>query len=1291
MSDFIARILERPEKDVPVFLVSLTEAERRSARDDLLREGLTTRDEAGQRRLVTVSTALELSVKAPGADPEQVNALIWPKDQSFDMDPAALLDASAGWSDVVTGARLGVLQLARATQMKHLAQTSPPAQATDLWAEAIGLCNGVAESADVPALLADARFLEAGLRVDRAASGMSQDAPKDIDEAVAAYEELLVTWKIETHTRDHILVQSNLASCFQQRASRTSGAAADAAMTQAIALFEETVRLAKRHEHLQIAANARFSLAVTLFTKAQHEDGALRDASLTAAIESFEDLREIWGGDEHRGARVKAMVNQSVVLSHRGRTRTAQGGLQDFEAAAALCAQAIETFRTPGNEGDLARAWTHRANAFWSMSRRKAGTPARQDLEVAHAAHREAEKIWIRLGARGEHADCLMDQAIVLSSMAESEIGYEALKMFDKALAVFGEAYETKQELGDTFGAARVARNLATAWFERGENTSGAQARADLTRAIDYYEKAAAPFDRDTDSAMVSEIEAEKAGALLTRAQHQTGAAQLSDLDAAISLLEQRLAQLQMPQDASPIASFSFNCGMAYAQRAKRLPPDRHAPVAVDGPDARRAAELYEIALDVFAAPEDAVRAFDPLVALAELLVWQAENGLSASDRLLQRAVDAAARAMQTYDVLLDPRRWLNAAEVHCHALFVAGHSAAEGALRQLLDQGNRLVISLPDTDGQETALRALSGVGDRLAVLRARRGDLSGAFAAVGQGRSIRATRDISLRRAGDAISELRDEMLSARTQVQALDRMRETTGKDTGNVSREYDSALDTLKQRQVALEAALVQHADGTTAQALDGLDALASSLAEDTALAVPLLSETGGGVLLAANPADGPCARFLELPGLTRQAVERLLDTPGAGWMDVYATTFADTTQQLWDPAQPGASAFMAALDVLLCDLWDILMGPLQRAVGELLPGVVRGSVVLVPPGRLAGLPLGAAKPAPGSGARPFLADWAVAYAQSPAAWLDATRMAEHRKTGTQRLLAVSDPTEDLAVARTYALVDGTWRLTRRLGSDGRPKMQDGWEAPGWSLFSPNQRVELAQRDATIPAVCAEISGASHAVFFCHGGWDRDRGSGSGLLMAGPLASEEAASAAWPGDMMTLSRMEECAADLSSLRVCVLGACETAPVGLSLPDEFNGFAYALSLRVPMVVSTLFPVTPTATALVLNAALILHLGPAKYAMPLALARSQLAAALGGDAALRFILETGAEPASPKALIVRSPDPAAVPVPIARAAEPTMRNSGDGAATEDVLVLDRHPFYWAAYVAIGVAPADL
>jgi len=1214
---------------------------------------------AAERQVRVAQTSLTLMLLLPGANRDDILNLFWPPDDAEDYDPGQLLRQSENWDELVTGDMSALVMLARARLMKVLAQTQD-APDPALRQEAIALCDEAAQTSASAFVVLDCDFVRAGIKVDRANRSFDASALEDLESAANIYAKLLEIWTEDANPKDHIKVLGNLGQCLQSKAQRMQGPEADQEMERAIRYLDACRDLGIKHGQVMAATNASFNLGAIYFLGSHRKTGDLRDADLTASIKCFADIAKLLVDEEGSDLRVKALVNQALVFNSRSKHRVGSSSMDDLNAAQTLCGEAIEVFRKPGNLGDLARAWSQMGTSHWRMARMKSGIEAQADYDAALHAYQKSTEIFETIDAKIGQANGLSDQAIVLSSVAESKIGREAVSVFDRAISSFESAYAMMVEGGDHASAARIARNLQTAWGERAHHCRRREALFSYSAALDSADKAIAALDKERDARTISEIGADKAVAFLERAALQSGAERLSDYDEAIRLLNANLAMLKMPNDERAIGSVSFNAGLAHTGRAKSLSEPR-------GRDAVIAQERLQTSLRIFHDTESL--AFEPAIALADLLVWQAEHKTPDTKERLALAIEHAERAVRFHDREMAPRLWLRAMEMLARARFLRGEPDAEDDLSEVLNNGGWLVATIPDLMGQETALRIISGAGDRLAFLRAKQGKFDDALAAVAKGRAIRAQRDLLLDKLDDATAALRAEIQSAQAEVSALQ-----IDQKTPALSLESDetAGLQHLRHLLEKLENVITRdpvRRVGTT-------EHISRELPEHAVAVVLLTTELGGGALLVPSVDLQAPARFLELPGLTRSCVESLTGSNDGGWLAAYSAAFDGNVERMWNPASHSAQRFLTALDDALSELWDVAMGPLDAALSEIVPE--RGAlIVLIPPGKLSGMPLGAATR--GVEGTPFLAHWNVTYAQSIAAWLAAAKMASERTEIAQKMLAISDPTEDLTTQFTYARVDGTWQRKVGRDADGRPLRAGGWKNP-IRAHVPFHSVELEFRAATVPAILEELPGCSHVAFFCHGGWDRETGLNSGL----EVAADTQTGGGLQTEILTIQTLDAHRADLSSLRTAFLVACETAPIGLEIPDEYQGLAHGLSLRVPSVLSTLFPVTPTAATALMGAVCKLHFGPKKHSLPVALARAQAAAALGGAGVLNHIAATGEVPEDPSKFAQSGTHSAAELVPIARASRQDGLDIAED-TSEGAVHSDSHPFYWAAFVVIG------
>lgn len=1097
-------------------------------------------------------------------------------------------------------------------------------------------------------------------------------------------------------TDKRVAAMSKLASTLAAQARLDSGDAALRDMTKAAELYRKVIPLAAQIGDSHQSAMARFKLAHLLFDRAGRLSGAAQQADFTEALGHFDDLRQIWAEPDAVEFLIKVLVNQAVVQHARARTRTGQARSDDLTAASLLCDKAIAKFEhpgtLPGSRGDLARAWSQRGNLHWSQSRLKETNAAFSDLAEALRSHSQADSIWTDAGNDAGNdtgrANAMMDSAIVFSTRAARKVGEAAISDVDQAIELLQRALAIKSKIGDRFGAAQVARNLATALTERADHVGGKRAHDDLGSAIQFYTQAADPWSRTQDAGVWASIAAEHAAAYWARSQLGNDADNLEDLETAIALFKEAETVLKLPDDAYKIASLSLNFGLALVARAGlELQTNQ---------DEKSALDQFDRALDLWKDPSDILFAADVRLAKADLLVKRAQRSKGHSD--LSIAVGLYSEVLDLHDPIVEPSEWMRAAEGTAFALYLLGASDAENALSVLLQTGVRLVFTLPDRASQETILRRLSGVGDRLAMLRLQADDLGAAIMAVSLGRGIRALLDGFFDQLHGPAGELRDRVLSLRQRVQDMDQIRQDPAAESNIANAKYTAALDELHTVQTKLENMLSAEGNGFGFVPPD-LETLIAVMDDDMAMVIPLVTETGGAFIVISGAIPKTNAAWYALPDLTPKALETLLSR-SQGWTDAYDQAFRTGPGQLWNPADNTAKAFMSSLERLMSDLWDSLMGPLHTHLLE-LGFRLDSTIIMVPPGRLAGAPLAAAWRLQDDQNRPFLADWFVCFSQSPTAWVSSRKQAGDRRTTHPFLLAISDPTEDLAVARITRFENRQRQSVRIMGANTRPEIEPGWSNPAWPIFPSDMRLELAGRDATVSRVSKAIEAATYAVFYCHGGWDRDQGRQSGLLMAAEAATPEAlvADGTWPGELLNVERLVSEGADLSKLRAIILAACETAPVGLDLPDEFQGLGYGLALKVPAVLSTLFPVTPTMTALLVRAVMTLHLARTEteiaerrpsFRTPLslsaALAHVQRAACMGGAAAVDHIVSWGTPHLQPAQLMAAQSARAASQAitPISRAEAPMQRPRPGPLETLDFQAT-RHPFYWAALSLIG------
>jgi CHAT domain-containing protein len=303
---------------------------------------------------------------------------------------------------------------------------------------------------------------------------------------------------------------------------------------------------------------------------------------------------------------------------------------------------------------------------------------------------------------------------------------------------------------------------------------------------------------------------------------------------------------------------------------------------------------------------------------------------------------------------------------------------------------------------------------------------------------------------------------------------------------------------------------------------------------------------GGAAIGLSPGRDPW--LVDLPQLTDDEVTRRLARLTAGYMN---THLPPNTKLLVIGAdgREDVRDWAPEIDDVARWSWGACMGPLLSSLGAC------DELTLIPTGALPVLPLHAAWTSPESPAaepattadRTYALDLlAISYAPNLRAFLAGKEQWTGFADGL--VLAVDNPASAEAAPVTGA----------------------GLEAAKLSqLF--DQVLVLRDKDATAEAVRRELPRASLVNFSCHGAADLTHPDASRLLLAGPD---------------TLSVAEIGQLDLSSVRLCVLSACETAMIGVEHMDEVINLPTALAQAgAGTVIGSLWWVPGEGAALLVN----------------------------------------------------------------------------------------------------------
>jgi CHAT domain-containing protein len=427
-----------------------------------------------------------------------------------------------------------------------------------------------------------------------------------------------------------------------------------------------------------------------------------------------------------------------------------------------------------------------------------------------------------------------------------------------------------------------------------------------------------------------------------------------------------------------------------------------------------------------------------------------------------------------------------------------------------------------------------------------------------------------------------------------------------------------------------------ADGAVDDALAEARAVAAT---GGALALPIVTDFGGKIVLAAPGMESRGLAVIDVPELTTQKLAAMLagsDEPKKpGWVAAYFINYLQGPERFQRRPE-----WLAAINALGPELGQLFGARLAAALKErgLQPGA---RLVWVPSGWLGIWPLGLVQDA---GGRRLGDDYEIVYVPNLQV-LASTRRQLAAPAAQPSLAVVINPTGDLPGAEREGALVG-------------------------SHFAAGARVALARQAATPQAVLAALPGRTHWHFASHGTFAWQEARESGLVMAGHAR-------------LSVGRLLE-ADGLGRPRLVVLSACETGLAQITgTPDEFIGLPGTfMALGAAGVLGTLWPVSDAATALLIARFYELHMGEG-LSPPTALARAQawLRTASGDDlsAYAGRAAEQGRLAAGQLAEMRRELSPEG----IARA-----RGGAPSGAAPDKLsdAPYAHPYFWAGFIHTGL-----
>ena len=510
----------------------------------------------------------------------------------------------------------------------------------------------------------------------------------------------------------------------------------------------------------------------------------------------------------------------------------------------------------------------------------------------------------------------------------------------------------------------------------------------------------------------------------------------------------------------------------------------------------------------------------------------------------LGQAIACYQRALNIQTPEITPaecrRTYRNLAHLH----FAQGEwQAAFDAYRAAIDAGERLYRAGLSAEGKGTEMAENSALYRHAAFSAVRCGETAEALLILERGKTRLLAEALRLRVPRPA--NVPDDVWDAFERAGADVRTAQSIGTIMPGVERDpvqaYAAREQSARAAGTALNAAIEQvrvHAPEFL-RAMDPLAIQALLPDEHTVLVAFCITEQGGAGFVVGHNYDQN-VRVVEAPQFTQAALGRLLIELDAdrravgGWLGAYNRFQRENTQAAED-------AWKNTITNTLAELGQRLLAPILSALS---PGVEH--IIFLPSAELFLLPLHAA-PLSDDGSERVCDRYQVSYAPSLEVLAD-TR-AKAVQGVTPDLYAVVNPTADPGLAFVSIEGEAIARLFARRSLDGG-------------------------RTGTKQRMAAEVQGRTYAHFACHGNYDWDDPTVSGLELA--------------DGRLTLAEVQQGVVDLSSVRLVTLSACETGitDVVQGSPEEYVGLPAGFLLAgVPCVVSSLWAVPDLSTALLME----------------------------------------------------------------------------------------------------------
>ncbi len=522
----------------------------------------------------------------------------------------------------------------------------------------------------------------------------------------------------------------------------------------------------------------------------------------------------------------------------------------------------------------------------------------------------------------------------------------------------------------------------------------------------------------------------------------------------------------------------------------------------------------------------------------------------------LERAIEAYRQALEvmTREAMPDDHR--RTQRSLGHLLFREGRwEEAAAAYRSALEAGERLYQMAATPEARRAELREVQAIPARLAYALVEAGDAQAAVVVLEQNRARWLAEALALEsERPDAVPDAVWETFVARREE--MRRLQAEATRSEGSPGRRDFLALSPLLARaRQALHAAIEQVRTYAPAfMPVARLEEIRAAAAGSPL--VYLLATPAGGLALIVREGK---VTAVPLPQLTEEETNNHLWGPGEAWggyLGAYLRWLAALRSDDEDK-EAARRAWFAVLESTLDWLGEVVMKPLRA---HLPPG--QGRLVLIPTGRLAILPLHAARqaaPEAPTGYRYLLDDYSISYAPSALALAQARAVARTFEDRALRLFAVDNP-------------DGTLKFSQQEVQAAASRFGDSFIVSG--------------KKATLNTVKGNLPDFQVWHFSTHGTHDWRDPLESALLLVDVDKEQRiqpGGETASPVEKQRFTLRELLTLPHTTARLAVLSACETGmPDIRETPEEMLGLpAGFLRAGAAGVIGTLWVVNDLSTA--------------------------------------------------------------------------------------------------------------